>query len=383
MPKKSQMTVVQIAGCSQRKLRMGGARQHGLTLVELMVSLVLGLVLIGGVLNIFVSNRETYRVNENLTRMQENARTGFDFMARDLREAGQNPCGTKLVANLIRKTGAIPWWADWNRGTVIGVDGTQDRTDLVAFGTGLNARVSGTDAVLVMRAGQDEKIITAHSPATFKITLGSVASLAAEEVVVGCDLKNAAIFQIGKIDTDAKVIAYDPSFASLNCSGAKLGFPVPLSCTPLADKVFDAGGLVSKLTTSFWYVGYGTGGKRALYRTRIIPKTISGVLTITTEPEEMIPGVQDLQIEYLTRNASTNALAANWVSATDGTSFPGATSTATGNWQTDDLATQPLHAVAARITMTLQSEDNVGTNQLPLQRQLIHVVGLRNRDSSL
>jgi type IV pilus assembly protein PilW len=383
MSKNPRMTAMHTPGPVGRLPQMGAIRQHGLTLIELMVSLMLGLVLIGGVLNIFVSNREAHRVNENLTRMQENARTGFDFMARDLREAGQNPCGTKLMANLIRKTGAIPWWADWNKGTVIGLDGSQNRTDLVAFGTGLNARVAGTDAVLVTRAAQDEKIITLHNPATFEITLGSVTGLAADDVVIGCDLKNAAIFQIGVIDTGAKVIEYNPIFANLNCSGAKLGYPAPLSCTSLTNKVFDAGGMVSKLNTSFWYVGYGTGGKRALYRTRIIAKTISGLLTITTEPEEMIPGVQDLQIEYLTRNVSTGILATAWVDATDGTSFPGATSTLTGNWQTDDPATQPLHVVATRITMTLQSEDNVGTDQLPLQRQLIHVVGLRSRDSSL
>ena len=206
MSNRPPMTAMQTPGPAVHRPKMGAIRQHGLTLIELMVSLVLGLVLIGGVLNIFISNRETYRVTENLTRMQENARTGFDFMARDLREAGQNPCGTKLVANLIRKSSAIPWWADWNKGTVIGVDGSQDRTDLVAFGTGLNARVSGTDAVLVTRAAQDEKIITLHNPTTFEITLGSVTGLDADDVVVGCDLKNAAIFQIGVIDTGTKVI---------------------------------------------------------------------------------------------------------------------------------------------------------------------------------
>ena len=380
---KTQRVSIPTQYISQQRPMMGPTRQLGLTLIELMVSLVLGLVLIGGVLNIFASNRETYRVNENLTRMQENARTGFDFMARDLREAGQNPCGTKLVANLIRKTSAIPWWADWNKGTVIGVEGSQNRTEIVAFGTGTNARVAGTDAVLVIRAAQDEKIVTAHDPATFDITLGAVTGLAADDVVVACDLKNAAIFQIGTVDTAAKIINYDPSFASLNCSGAKLGYPAPVSCTSLVAKTLDAGGMLSKLTTSFWYVGIGTGGKRSLYRTRIILKTISGVPTVTTEPEEMITGVQDLQIEYLTRNVSTGALASNWVDATNSTSFTGATASATGNWQTDDAATQPSQATAARITMTLQSEDNVGTNQLPIQRKLIHVVGLRSRDSSL
>ena len=382
MLKNDKAASVQTATFKQRRVT-GSIRQHGLTLIELMVSLVLGLVLIGGVLNIFVSNRETYRVNENLTRMQENARTGFDFMARDLREAGQNPCGATLIANLVRKTSTIPWWADWNKGTIIGFDGSQDRTDIVAFGTATNARVAGTDAVMVIRAAQDEKIVTAHNSGTFEITLGSVTGLVADDVVMACDLQNAAIFQIGTVNSGSKLIDYNPSFASLNCTGAKLGFPAPVACTPLVAKTLASGGMVSKLTTSFWYVGFGTGGKRSLYRTRIIPKTVSGVVTITTEPEEMITGVQDLQIEYLTRNVTTGALATDWVAASDGTSFPGATSTVVGNWQTDDTATQPLQASAVRITMTLQSEDNVGTNQLPIQRRLIHVVGLRSRDSSL
>ena len=381
---KKNYEVARQTHCVGRKRRtVHSVHQHGFTLIELMVSLVLGLVLVGGVLNIFVSNRETYRVNENLTRMQENARIGFDFMARDLREAGQNPCGTKLVANLIRKASVIPWWADWNKGTVIGVDGSQNRVDIVAFGTGTNARVAGTDAVLVIRAGQDEKIVTAHTPATFDITLGAVTGLAADDVVVACDLKNAAIFQIGTVDNASKTIKYDSNFANLNCTGAKLGYPAPVSCLSLAEKTLDSGGMLSKLTTSFWYVGIGTGGKRSLYRTRIILKTISGVPTVTTEPEEMITGVQDLQIEYLTRNVSTGTLANDWVDATNSTSFIGATVAATGNWQTDDAATQPNQASAARITMTLQSEDNVGTNRLPIQRKLIHVVGLRSRDSSL
>lgn len=354
--------------------------QRGLTLVELMISLVLGLILIGGVLNIFISNRGTYRASENLTRMQENARFGFDFMSRDLREAGQNPCGTILMANVIRNaSNAIPWWADWNLGSVVGIDGGQDRTDIVAFGTGSGDRVSGTDAVLVIRAAQDEKVISAHNPATYDITLNSVDGLNADDVVVGCDLKSGAVFQIGTIDTGAKNINYDPGFASLNCS-AQLGHPTPAVCTTTPPgKTFEAGGMVSKLNASFWYVGYTASGQRSLYRTRILKKTVSGVPTITTETEEMITGVQDLQMAYLTTAAGV--LASDWVTASDSTSFPGASSSATGNWRTDDPTNQPNIAIATRITMTLQSEEKVGTNLQPIQRQLIHVVSLRSRET--
>ncbi len=353
--------------------------QTGLTLVELMISLVLGLILIGGVLNIFVANRETYRASENLTHIQENARSGFDFMARDLREAGQNPCGTILVANVVRNSGGtIPWWADWNLGTVIGIDGGQDRTDIVAFGTASGERVSGTDAILVMRTTQDEKIVSAHNTGSYDITLDSVSGLDVDDVVVGCDLKSAAIFQIGTKNAGSKIINYDSGFAALNCSN-NLGHPTPAACGGPPVKQFDAGGMVAKLNTSFWYVGYTSTGKRSLYRTRVITKTISGVPTVTTESEEIVTGVQDLQIAYLTRDGGT--LASDWVTASDSTSFPGASSTATGNWRTDDSTNQPKIAIAARIDMTLQSEENVGTNQQPIQRHLIHVVSLRSREN--
>lgn len=355
--------------------------QRGLTLIELMVSLVLGLVLIGGVLNIFVSNRETFRVTENLTRMQENARTGFDFMARDIREAGQNPCGTPLVANVIRDAGgAIPWWANWNKGTMIGVDGSQDRTDIVAFGTAAKARVAGTDAVLVIRTDQDEKAIQTHDAVTFDITLPTVTGINVDDVVIACDLKGAAIFQISTINAGTKVVSYDPALASLNC-GNQLGHLPPVDNCPTTSKTLTAGGLFAKLAATFWYVGYNDKGQRSLYRTRIIKKTIAGVPTITTEPEEMLPGAQDLQMQYLAKSATTGALATDWVDATDGATFPGATSTATGNWRTDDPTNQPNQAVAVRVTMTLQSDEKIGTDQLPIQRQLIHVVGLRSRDT--
>lgn len=376
----------------QRNLPKGGIRQRGLTLVELMVSLVLGLVLIGGVLNIFVANRETFRVTENLTRMQENARTGFDFIARDIREAGQNPCGTPLVANVIRAAGgAIPWWADWNRGTIIGIDGSQDRTDIVAFGTTTNARVAGTDAVLVIRADQDEKTIDTHVTASTLITLTSASNFQESDIVIACDLRSAAIFQLydatphsgtGK----AKVLDHQKDATNTNCSSL-LGYPTPATCpilTPTSKQFLGSAsptsGIVTKLVSSFWYVGRNGSGQRSLYRTKI-KRMGSGATIITTEPEEIVPGVQDLQMQYLAKSAATGVLATDWVDATDGATFPGATSTATGNWRTDDPTNQPNQAVAVRVTMTLQSDEKVGTDKLPIQRQLIHVVGLRSRDT--
>jgi type IV pilus assembly protein PilW len=63
-------------------------QQQGLSLVELMVALVLGLVLMTGVLQVFLSSRQTYSANEAMARMQENGRFALEFISRSARLAG-------------------------------------------------------------------------------------------------------------------------------------------------------------------------------------------------------------------------------------------------------------------------------------------------------
>ena len=59
---------------------------RGLTLVELMIAMMLGLLVVGSATAIFISNRQTYRATEGLGRVQENGRMAFELMARDLRD---------------------------------------------------------------------------------------------------------------------------------------------------------------------------------------------------------------------------------------------------------------------------------------------------------
>ena len=63
-------------------------KQLGLSLVELMVALVLGLVLMAGVIQVFLASRQTYNANEAMARMQENGRFALEFISRSARLAG-------------------------------------------------------------------------------------------------------------------------------------------------------------------------------------------------------------------------------------------------------------------------------------------------------
>ncbi|WP_328188543.1 PilW family protein [Marinobacter sp. OP 3.4] len=64
------------------------ANQRGLSLVELMVAMLLGLILIFGVSQITISSKQTYTVVNSQSQTQENARVVKHFLGRGLRHAG-------------------------------------------------------------------------------------------------------------------------------------------------------------------------------------------------------------------------------------------------------------------------------------------------------
>lgn len=63
-------------------------RQHGMTLIEIMVALVISLFLLAGLLQMFIATRQSSRIQENLSRIQENGRFGIEYINRVVRQAG-------------------------------------------------------------------------------------------------------------------------------------------------------------------------------------------------------------------------------------------------------------------------------------------------------
>lgn len=64
------------------------AKQRGLTLVELLIALALGLVVVLVVGQIYLSGRQSYRTQTGFGGMQENGRFALFFLQRDIRMAG-------------------------------------------------------------------------------------------------------------------------------------------------------------------------------------------------------------------------------------------------------------------------------------------------------
>ena len=353
------------------------ANAKGFTLIELLVSLVLGLVVLGGVLSIFSGTQQSFRVNENLSRVQENARLSFELLSREIREAGSTPCGIRAMANVIRVAGVIPWYADWTSGTVQGFDDTQSSDAIAAFGvTNLN-RVSGTDAITLLRNVSDEstvRTVTKHDVAkdTFEVQPKPAGSYAESDLFTVCDVSSGAIVQVGTVPPlSSSLSEIEYKLGTLNCS-VNLGYPTGACVTPPPAKTFEKGALVTRYDPVFWYVGFNADGKRSLYRANVVTTKKLTVETATVVKQEMIPSIQNMQIEYLVRDsAAGNTLASSWIAASDGVF-----STANGAWGDSNLK----QVVATRLTLTLNSEDKVGATGQLLQRQFISVAALRSRD---
>lgn len=66
---------------------MTGHRQRGMTLVETMVAMLIGTILIGGAITVYLQSRASYRTADSLARLQENVRFALDSLEPDIQLA--------------------------------------------------------------------------------------------------------------------------------------------------------------------------------------------------------------------------------------------------------------------------------------------------------
>jgi type IV pilus assembly protein PilW len=318
------------------------ADQAGLGLVELMVSLTLGLLVVGAAIGVFVSNSQTYRATEDLGRVQESARVAYELMARDIREAAGNPCGRHLpVANVLQNA-ATNWFSNWTDG-VLGVEG--------AFAIGQPAnRVAGTDAIeLKMGSGMGLTVETHNTTsANFKINRPNH-GLQPDDVILVCDNRQGAITQVTNANQSNATIVHNTGTGTIGNCTKSLGVPVVCGCTAAAcnDHQFGANSMIVRLQAVRWYVGTNANGGQSLYRSVLRNGAVGA-------PEEVVAGVDDMEITYLLPGSATyvdaTAVGARWG-----------------------------EVLAARVEIQLEGDVRVGPNGEVIQRQLEHVVTLRNR----
>jgi type IV pilus assembly protein PilW len=328
--------------------------QRGFTLIEIMVSMVLGLVLVGGATGLILANRQSYRTNEALSQVQESARTAFELLARDVREAGISGCDSNgRMANVLDTDAGTAWWQTW-----FGVAGYEggEVSPAVPISTAVAERVAGTDSVILQGIQGTGLSIENHDPVSANIKINATTTDFVEnDVLIVCDFDHATLVQVTNYNSSNVTVVHSTGegvAAPGNCSKG-LGYPTVCD-TNGNPYVFGPNSQVARLAAVAWYVGNngraGEGG-RSLYRRRMG----AGAAILT---EEVVAGVTDMQLSYREQGVNTFR-EANIV----------------GDWTT---------VSAVMITLTVQSADqrvasDNNVNAGRIERRFTNIVTLRNR----
>ena len=70
--------------------------QTGLSIIEFMVAITLGLILLAGITQIFLTNKNTFNITDSLGRLEENGRFAMEILAQNVRMAGYQDPGEDL-----------------------------------------------------------------------------------------------------------------------------------------------------------------------------------------------------------------------------------------------------------------------------------------------
>lgn len=348
---------------------------RGFSLIELMIALLLGLLVVGSALAIFVSNSRTYKATENLGRTQESSRVAFELMSHDLREAGTTPCGNRsnAVSSVLNNTGTN--WYDWSH-ALTGVLGNQDFPGgLPIRGNNKDDRVDGTDGLVLHTATPGGVKVSTHNPAGTFTTVGAH-GFKVGDIVVVCDYLRGSIFQVNTV-TPPSTLTYalggpnPPGNANINLGGC-----LETECTATSDYTYGSNAVITRLSATRWYIGVNgsitgaTGCSDPRNCSLYLQNVQEG--SVTT-PEEITRGVTNLQLSYLLNTNKAYYQTRVVAPADDYLAVPNDIGDPIA--VTDDEWSRIL---ALRLDMDLVGSDSTVGVQVP--RRLYHTVNLRNQN---
>lgn len=227
--------------------------QQGFGLIELLVALVLATVLIAGAVTVYVQSRNTFRASEEVARLQETARYAMSFLETDLRMAnywGLNNRAAYIVNRAGQPGEPTDSWVDDLCGDGWPID--MDRF-VQAYDDSKPNCVDGTvddsDVLVVRRVSE--------TPETVALTA------------------SALYLQTSRLQ--GTLFVADPACTPNRADCIPSGYLPPQSQS-------------SAVIVNAYYVGINAEGAPALRRQRLIAGP-------DIRDEEIIPGVEDLQVE--------------------------------------------------------------------------------------
>lgn len=360
---------------SGSRTRFPGNRKQmaGLSLVELMIALLLGVILTLGATQVYLGTSQTYRLTDAIAHTQENVRFATSMVQRDVRGAGGLGClqDTSDVTIKLQGTRVVPlgdgilgWEAS---GTGIGDEhGAEDElaADASGWSEGAGTGVFPPELTGEVVGGTDILIVNSIETLPVEVTGSSSGRIDIDD---DSGIPQGRIILAVTDDCSAGELFQKANTATANSiTIAGSGFDPGNSPSTFALS-YAGGAKVAAHSTVAYYIGIGASGAPALFRQRL-----------DTEPEgpqEMVEGVESMQVLY---GVSTGTMkrADTYVTADN-----------VGNWQdvvsvrVAFLARSNDGANSENVTRTFNLLGTEVTSENDRRARLVAVstIGIRNR----
>jgi type IV pilus assembly protein PilW len=172
---------------------------RGFSLIELMVALAIGLFIISVFGYLYLGSKQTYRSQDGVARIQENARFAFSYLAREVRQSGLVSCysiNSVTPKNLVSNAPTITFNA---ANATTGFNNGGGWTAPAGF-----TRVAGTDVLRIQRVAPESVLVKATmASASANVVLESNAlNFATNETLVIADCSAVNVFR-AEVTTNA------------------------------------------------------------------------------------------------------------------------------------------------------------------------------------
>ncbi|RYF31256.1 MAG: pilus assembly protein PilW [Comamonadaceae bacterium] len=288
---------------------------RGLSLIELMIAILIGLILLVGVIQVFAAARTAYQLSAGLARAQENGRFAVDYLQRDIRMAGHFGCvndqarlqiAGNLTSHLVTTVPALNFGISiqgYEANNTAPANTITLASPAAGWSPALPTYISnlnpaprpGSDIVVLRFLASDGVPVTGITgnqvtvdPAKWNVlTNDGIASPALFGIG---DCTYADVFQATTVSAGAGAVTASAS------SGANNNLPIDFASRYTASPSGQT--TLYRAEAIVYYIGTRAGAAgSSLYRMRF-NTAANGTATLATPPEELVEGVENMQLIY-------------------------------------------------------------------------------------
>ena len=267
-----------------QKLR-GRSPEAGITLVELLVAMAIGLILAGGIFQVFVGSSDSYQLNTQLSRLQENGRFAMQVIRQEARGAGYLGCAQDASAFTNSLNNSTGFLFDFSN-AIFGLEadggswtdnaGTTYSQAQVASAFDIEDALDGSDILAVRGSSAGDITLYAEMPPTSAVLKVTDADkvLNQFDIVMVSDCEHASVFQVTHIQSNGTLVH-------------NTGLGDPGNATKDLGREYGEGAEIVRMRSAVFYVRQNPNGQPALYLKNGLAAAV-----------ELVEGVEMMQVRY-------------------------------------------------------------------------------------